>query len=46
MKPLFIAEGKEIRSIEVGPRIGIKNSAEAVDYPWRFRVSGSSYVSK
>jgi DNA-3-methyladenine glycosylase len=44
--PLFIAKGKEIKSIEVGPRIGINNSGEAVDYPWRFWIKGNRFVSK
>ncbi|KGK91324.1 3-methyladenine DNA glycosylase [Desulfosporosinus sp. HMP52] len=44
--PLFIAEGKEVGSIAVGPRIGINNSREAVHYPWRFWVEGNPFVSK
>ena len=44
--PLFLAEGKEIESIAVGPRIGINNSREAVHYPWRFWVQGNRFVSK
>ena len=44
--PLFIAEGKEIGSIVVGPRIGITNSREAVHYPWRFWVQDNRFVSK
>ena len=34
--PLFITEGKEIGSIAVGPRIGIHNCGEAVNYPCAF----------
>jgi DNA-3-methyladenine glycosylase len=45
-RPLFIAEGHQIDSIAVGPRIGIGNSGEAIDYPWRFWVSGNRFVSK
>ena len=44
--PLFIAEGKEIGFIAVGPRIGIKNSGEAVYFPWRFWVQGNRFISK
>ncbi|KUO60447.1 MAG: 3-methyladenine DNA glycosylase [Gracilibacter sp. BRH_c7a] len=44
--PLFIAEGKEIESIADGPRIGIDNSGEAKDYPWRFWLEGNRFVSK
>ncbi|MDR3602621.1 MAG: DNA-3-methyladenine glycosylase [Desulfosporosinus sp.] len=44
--PLFIAEGKEIGSIGVGPRIGIQNRGEAVHYPWRFWVQDNRFVSK
>ncbi|WP_407655163.1 DNA-3-methyladenine glycosylase [Alicyclobacillus dauci] len=45
-RPLFVAEGKEIESVSVGRRIGIENSGEARDYPWRFWVSGNRFVSK
>lgn len=44
--PLFIAEGREIKSIATGPRIGIENSGEAKDYPWRFWEDGSPFVSR
>lgn len=44
--PLFIAEGKEIESAAVGPRIGIHNSGEAVHYPWRFWARDNRFVSK
>ncbi|MFV8829836.1 DNA-3-methyladenine glycosylase [Alkalihalobacterium sp. APHAB7] len=45
--PLWIAEGKSIpcEDIAVGPRIGIDNSGEAKQYPWRFYVKESSFVS-
>lgn len=45
-KPLFISEGPEVKDIEIGPRVGIGNSGEAADYPWRFFEKGSKYVSK
>ena len=45
--PLFIAKGEEeINAIAVGPRIGIDNSGEAKDYPWRFWLHGNRFVSK
>lgn len=46
--PLWIAEGKSIpfEDIAVGPRIGIDNSGEAKQYPWRFYVKESSFVSR
>ncbi|WP_431308876.1 DNA-3-methyladenine glycosylase [Halalkalibacter flavus] len=45
-QPLFIAEGKRSGIIESGPRIGIENSGEARDYPWRYWLSGNRFVSK
>ena len=45
-KPLFIAEGYTPEAIEAGPRIGIHNSGEARDYPWRFWVKGNPFVSR
>lgn len=44
--PLFIAEGREVNSIAIGPRIGIENSGEAKDYPWRFWEAGNPFVSR
>ncbi len=45
--PLYIAEASlSVTAIEAGPRIGIAKSGEAVDYPWRFWVSGNRYVSR
>ncbi|MDV2885029.1 DNA-3-methyladenine glycosylase [Alkalihalophilus pseudofirmus] len=44
--PLYIAEGKEVSQISMGPRIGIDNSGEAKDYPWRFWETGNPYVSR
>ncbi|GGP12146.1 DNA-3-methyladenine glycosylase [Oceanobacillus neutriphilus] len=44
--PLFIAEGKKPEKISSGPRIGIDNSGEARDYPYRFWVTGNKFVSK
>jgi DNA-3-methyladenine glycosylase len=45
-RPLFIAEGKNIGSVANGTRIGIANSGEAKQYPWRFWEAGSPFVSK
>jgi len=45
-RPLFIAEGVVPKEIVAGPRVGIGNSGEAVDYPWRFYEKDNSYVSK
>lgn len=44
--PLYIAEGASPTSISQGPRIGIDNSGEAKDYPWRFWESGNRFVSR
>lgn len=44
--PLFIAEGPGVSEVEVGPRVGIQNSGEAVDYLYRFSEKGHPMVSK
>lgn len=44
--PLFIAKGHLPESISSGKRIGIDNSGEARDYPWRFWITGNRYVSR
>ncbi|MCM3759971.1 DNA-3-methyladenine glycosylase [Alkalihalobacillus oceani] len=44
--PLYIAEGRQPGSIMSGPRIGIDNSGEAREYPWRFWVNGNRFVSR
>lgn len=44
--PLYIASGMSPSDISIGPRIGIQNTGEAKDYPWRFWVTGNPYVSK
>lgn len=43
--PLYIAKGYTPLEISVGPRIGIDNTGEAKDYPWRFWVTGNLFVS-
>ena len=43
---LYIAKGFSPEHISSGPRIGIPNSGEAKDYPWRFWISGNPYVSR
>ena len=45
-RPLFIAEGPRVQEIVSGPRVGIGNSGEAADYPWRFHEKGNPFVSK
>ncbi|MCZ2260366.1 DNA-3-methyladenine glycosylase [Sporosarcina sp. G11-34] len=45
-KPLFIAKGPKVIDYEAGPRVGIGNSGEAVDYPWRFFKKDNEFVSK
>ncbi|MBM7652308.1 DNA-3-methyladenine glycosylase [Neobacillus cucumis] len=44
--PLFIAKGFRPESISTGKRIGIHNSGEARDYPWRFWVTNNQFVSR
>lgn len=44
--PLYIAEGEAEVVIEAGPRIGIPNTGEARDYPYRFFERDNPYVSK
>lgn len=44
--PLFLAKGKPPEQIKSGKRIGIANSGEAKDYPYRFFVPGNPFVSK
>jgi DNA-3-methyladenine glycosylase len=44
--PLFISKGITPVPISHGKRIGIENTGEAKDYPWRFWVSGNPFVSR
>jgi len=44
--PLFIAKGKKQPQFEQGKRIGIGNSGEAKDYPYRFFVPNHPFVSR
>lgn len=44
--PLYIAEGPGITELEVGPRVGIQNTGDAVHYPYRFFEKGHPMVSK
>ncbi|MBM7702213.1 DNA-3-methyladenine glycosylase [Bacillus iocasae] len=46
MPPLFIARGITPSAISQGPRIGIPNTGEAKDYPWRFWITNNAFVSK
>ncbi|WP_437180208.1 DNA-3-methyladenine glycosylase [Paenibacillus andongensis] len=45
-RPLYVAEGRAVESVASGPRIGIDNTGEAREYPWRFWVEGNPFVSK
>jgi len=44
--PLFLAKGPKPAHIDQGKRIGIDNSGEAKEYPYRFWVSGNPFVSR
>ncbi|WP_462413612.1 DNA-3-methyladenine glycosylase [Neobacillus sp. Marseille-QA0830] len=44
--PLYVAKGIIPEAISSGKRIGINNSGEAKDYPWRFWVTDNPYVSR
>ena len=37
--PIYIAKGYTPESISTGKRIGIENTGEAKDYPWRFWIT-------
>jgi DNA-3-methyladenine glycosylase len=45
-RPLFIAKGAKPEHIAEGKRIGIDNTGEARDYPYRFWVLGNPFVSR
>ncbi|MFB5663886.1 DNA-3-methyladenine glycosylase [Alteribacillus sp. HJP-4] len=44
--PLYLAEGPAPSQIVSGPRIGIDNSGDAKNYPWRFWEENNQYVSR
>lgn len=44
--PLYIGKGIVPDSISQGKRIGIENTGEAKDYPWRFWISRNRFVSR
>jgi DNA-3-methyladenine glycosylase len=44
--PIYLAKGFYPESISVGKRIGIENTGEARDYPWRFWVTNNQFVSR
>ena len=44
--PLSISPGPAPKEISQGKRIGIENSGEAKDYPWRFWVTDHPFVSR
>lgn len=45
-QPIYISKGYVPKSISTGPRIGIDNTGEAREYPWRFWISGNKFVSR
>ncbi|MFG6149229.1 DNA-3-methyladenine glycosylase [Halobacillus sp. B23F22_1] len=44
--PLYIKEGFKPARISQGKRIGIENSGDARDFPWRFWVTDNKFVSR
>ncbi|GGF13513.1 putative 3-methyladenine DNA glycosylase [Halobacillus andaensis] len=44
--PLYIREGFKPAHISQGKRIGIENSGDARDFPWRFWVTDNKFVSR
>lgn len=44
--PLRISEGITVKQVATGPRIGIDNTGEAREYPWRFWIPGNPHVSR
>ncbi|MGG3626519.1 DNA-3-methyladenine glycosylase [Bacillus gobiensis] len=44
--PVYITAGYLPTHISSGPRIGIDNTGEARDYPWRYWITGNTYVSR
>ncbi|MEI3613416.1 DNA-3-methyladenine glycosylase [Pseudogracilibacillus sp. SO30301A] len=45
-KPLYIVKGTPIGDIATSPRVGVRNTGEAANYPWRFFEKNNPYVSK
>lgn len=45
-RPLFISKEIVPKSISHGKRIGIENTGEARDYPWRFWITANEFVSR
>lgn len=44
--PIYIERGYTPLEISNGTRIGIENTGEAKDYPWRFWITGNPFVSR
>ncbi len=44
--PIYITKGYIPENISIGPRIGIENTGEAKDYPWRFWITDNPFVSR
>lgn len=43
---LRISDGKAVKRVATGTRIGIDNTGEAREYPWRFWIDGNEHVSR
>lgn len=45
---LYVLEGAAVHDMEIAatPRINIDYAGEAKDYPWRFIIKGSKYISR
>lgn len=46
-KPLFISNAPPLKDSQIvtGPRVGIANSGDAANYPWRFSIKDNPFVS-
>jgi len=44
--PIYITKGYIPKDVSIGPRIGIENTGEAKDYPWRFWITDNPFVSR
>lgn len=46
ISPLTVEEGERGLAVETSPRIGIDYAGEAKDWPWRFTLAGSGFLSR
>ncbi|WP_453991676.1 DNA-3-methyladenine glycosylase [Bacillus nitroreducens] len=44
--PIYMKKGYTPTNISTGVRIGIENTGEARDYPWRFWITDNPFVSR